>query len=885
MTASGARPPAPALGAGLLGVAALAVGSLAPDLAMAPRAWLLLAGFLAIAAGLAIAPRRSFTPLAIALIFVVYGGLSALVAIPQTAEGSAETARSLSKDEVRASTPAKGYKVLVDEESFAYAAKVTSLAGVCAILAALLVLRGARRERRAPLRSPLAHPQRLEWVGKGLVIAGFAGVLLALIRFLSTQLPTDDLWDSAKSFWIGGSYFLLLATFAVPGFGLWLQGLLARGAWGRRLAPLAAVMAVYLLLLLPTGQRGFVIAICLMVLAVLVFNGRLAPRAFAALAVVGVVAIGLTQAARNVINDTGGFDTGEYVERLAPNRWEDLYGSQLASFNWTALIEENRDRLDIPNSFSRALLKPVPRQIYPEKSQGFGTEFTRRMFPEAAEQQVSFATPLTAETDYFYGPLGVVLVFTLLGGLAAFAESRILAFAARIVWPIAFAALAWTVFVLYRGDLANALVVASGWLIPLLLVSRAVGLRQPARVKKILIDALQVAPEFSGIGRRIAELGRDFKSRPPAVPLRVRCAKDVQEDLRPEFPANTEFEAPLSSSRPRSLRIAYQQLVGPLRDSASTLLVCPGDQAPVWGRAPVVFIVHDVRRVSMPQTAESRAERLYYRLSTRAGVMRAAEILTISEFSRDELHRHFEPQAPVGIVVSRIEPRSVSPGAGDRIGSGPPLSDSAPQLLAVGALRSYKGLETLIEALGRLAERGVPVPRTVCVGADESGSGYPDRLRAMAAERGVGEYFEIRGWVADAELARLYAESTASVSPSEFEGFGLPVAEGLAAGLPVIASSIPPHREVAGDAALYFEPGNADELAAAIERLMGDGEQRERLRAIASRRVSEIGRDSPTWAEAIGAAARRLSSEEAATTRPAGSPAEEAAPTGSPSVG
>ena len=870
-----ARPLTPALGAGALGLAALGVGSLAPDLAMAPRAWLLLAGFVAIAVGLAIAPRRSYTPILVALIFVVYGGLSALVAIPQTAEKAAETATTLTEDQRRASTPAEGYNVLVEEDSFAYAAKVTSLAGVCAILAALLVLRTARRERRAPERSPLAHPQRLEWVGKALVLAGFVGVVLALVRFLSTQLPTDDLWDSAKSFWIGGSYFLLLATFAVPGFGLWLQGLLARGAWGRRLVPLASVLAVYLLLLIPTGQRGFVIAVGLMVLAVLVFNGRLAPRAFAALAVIGVVAIGLTQAARNVIGDTGGFDAEEYVERLAPDRWKDLYGSQLASFNWTALIEENREELDIPNSFSRALLKPVPRQIYPEKSQGFGTEFTSRMFPEAAEQQVSFATPLTAETDYFYGPLGVAFVFALLGGLAAFAETRILAFSARIVWPVAFAALTWTVFVLCRGDLANALVVAAGWLLPLLLVSRAVGIRPPAAIKRILIDALQVAPEFSGIGRRIADLGRDFRSRPPDLPLQVRCAEDVAEGLRDEFPEHTEFVTPLRSSRPRMLRVAYQQIVGPLRDSASTLLVCPGDQAPVAGRAPLLFIVHDVRRISMPQTSESRLERLYYRLVIRAGVMRAAEILTISRFSHDELARLYAPQAPVGIVVSRIEPR---PGAR-------PEAGAEPQLLTVGALRSYKGLETLIDALGQLAERGGPVPRVICVGADESGSGYPDRLRRRAEERGAGDSFEVLGWVSDEELARLYADSTASVSPSEYEGYGLPVAEGLAAGLPVIASSIPPHREVAGDAALYFEPGDADELAEVIERLLADPGLRERLREEGSRRAGEIGRDSPTWAEAVSAAARRLSGGEVASSRPAGSPGERVAPAGSPSGG
>ena len=868
------RSPGPALGLGGIGVAALGVAALAPDLSPAARAWLLFGGFLVIVCGLAFAPRRSYTPILVAVIFVVFGGLSALVAIPQTPEQASQNAQNLTRDQARASVPAEGYEVLASEDSFAYATRVTALAGLSAILAAMLVLWRRRRREQPGTDHPLAHSQRLEWVGKGLVAAGFVGVALALARFALTQLPSDDLWDSAKSFWIGGTYFLLLATFAVPGFGLWLQGLLADGAWGRRLVPFAVVLAVYLLLLIPTGQRGFVIAAGLMILAVLVFNGRLSPRAFAVLAAVGVVGIGLTQAARNVIGDTGGFDADEYVERLAPERWEDLYGSQLASFNWTALIEENREKLDIPNSFAGALLKPVPRQIYPSKSQGFGEEFTRRVFPEASAQQVSFATPLTAEADYAYGPLGVALVFALLGGLAAFAERRILDRAARIVWPVAFAALTWTVFCLCRGDLANALTVSAGWLLPLLLVSRAIGLRPPAPVRRILIDALQVAPEFSGIGRRIAELGREFGRHRSELPLRVRCARDVEETLREAFPADTEFETPLDSSRPRSRRVVYQQFIGPIRDSASTLLVCPGDQAPVWGRAPLLFIVHDVRRISMPETSSSRLERLYYRFVIRAGVMRAAEILTISHFSRDELERIYEPQAPVEVVISDIDPHPAP---------SPPRA-GAPQLLVVGALRRYQGLETLIDALGRLAERGAEVPHVICVGADEAGSGYPERLRRHAAERGVEGAFEVRGWVDDPELVRLYSESTAVVSPSEYEGFGLPVAEGLAAGLPVIASSIPPHREIAGEAALFFEPGDSDALATSIARLIGDGALQQRLREAALSRVAETGSGSATWAEAIAAAAARLDGGET-PIRPAGSLGEPAGAAGSPSAG
>ena len=81
------------------------------------------------------------------------------------------------------------------------------------------------------------------------------------------------------------------------------------------------------------------------------------------------------------------------------------------------------------------------------------------------------------------------------------------------------------------------------------------------------------------------------------------------------------------------------------------------------------------------------------------------------------------------------------------------------------------------------------------------------------------------------------------------------MAESLASGLPTIASAIPPHREIAGDAALFFEPGDAASLAKALEQLVGDAELRERLSRAGLERASRIGRDSPSWAEAFHDAA------------------------------
>ena len=831
----------------LAGVACLGMASVPADsLGSAPRAWLLFAGFLALTLALALIRGRSFAPFAIALVFVVYGGVSALVAVPQSPEAAAEFATTLTKKQVKASTPAEGFDVQVNDDGFAYASLLTALAGLTAIGAALLA--GRRGTQRA--RTANVAPWRVARAGRILVAVGFVGVTLALGRFALTQIPSQDLFASFKSFWVGGSYFLLLATFAVPGFGLWLQGMLSAGAKPLELVRIAATMALYLVLLVPTGQRGFAVALALMVLAVLVHNGRLSRRAFAALVVAGIILIGVSQAARNQIRETGTIDVGGYVTRIAPDQWQSLYGSQLTSFKWTVLVHQNRDLLEIPNPFVRTLLKPIPRQVYPDKSQGFGSEFTRRVYPDAFAQQVSFAIPLMSEADYSYGPLGIVVIFAVLGALAGFAERRLIGRAAPIVRPVAYAAIAWCVFALVRGDLANALVVSAGWILPLVLVSRGIGLRHPAKVRRVVIDALQVAPQFSGIGRRIAEIGKSIEQDTLGVPLVVRCGGDVADEMREKFPVQTTFETPLHSSRPRTLRIAYQQLIAPIFDRSSTLLVCPGDQAPIWGRAQLLFIIHDVRRVTHPDSSESRREARYYRAVLTSGARRATRILTISKFSQEEITRVLAPTAPIEVVASHPPPRR------DLLAAGPDSNS----LLVVGALRSYKGLETAIEALALLAtdDRNSRLPTVICVGGQEGGQGYDRELANLACDRGVGDQFQLVGWVSDERLNQLYRESFGTLNPSSYEGYGLPVAESLAYGLPTIASDIPAHREVAADAALYFPAGSARGLADAISSVVDHPGLRTRLAGAALERSLQLQAASTSWGKAIQEELKRL---------------------------
>lgn len=341
---------------------------------------------------------------------------------------------------------------------------------------------------------------------------------------------------------------------------------------------------------------------------------------------------------------------------------------------------------------------------------------------------------------------------------------------------------------------------------------------------KIVVDALQVPPAYTGVGRQVLEIGSQLHDLPTGLELRLRCAADTAAVLGAAFPPGTTVETPIRSARPRLRRIALQQLLQPLRDDPDTLLVCLGDQAPLFGRATRLLVVNDVRRLA---SGGGSADEAYYRWLVPRAARRSDHLATISRFSRDELRRLTGLEATV--VAHHPAPRASAP------------APAGSHLLVVGALRRYKGIETAIAAIGRLA----PAARRPLVAVGPT-LGRGDELIAQAAAAGV--VLELRGWVPELELERLYAEAYAVVCPSTYEGYGLPVAEALARGQAVVASDIPPHREIGSEACLWFVAADAASLAAALERLPT---LRDDLAAAAVERIRELQDERPTWRDLI----------------------------------
>src|SRR5262249_5754640 len=123
---------------------------------------------------------------------------------------------------------------------------------------------------------------------------------------------------------------------------------------------------------------------------------------------------------------------------------------------------------------------------------------------------------------------------------------------------------------------------------------------------------------------------------------------------------------------------------------------------------------------------------------------------------------------------------------------------------------------------------------------------HAQRIEALVAELGLSEKTEIPGWLPREKVLDLYAHAHAFVYPSTFEGFGMPVLESLAAGIPTACSDIPPLREVAADAALYFDPQDENAIRAALERIGSDESMRTKLSQAGPNRARPF-----TWERAV----------------------------------
>jgi glycosyltransferase involved in cell wall biosynthesis len=200
---------------------------------------------------------------------------------------------------------------------------------------------------------------------------------------------------------------------------------------------------------------------------------------------------------------------------------------------------------------------------------------------------------------------------------------------------------------------------------------------------------------------------------------------------------------------------------------------------------------------------------------TRICARTAHRVITISESARDDIVGNF------GIDEAKVD---VTP-LGVRMPEQQPSAQASllPTVLCVAQKRPYKNLASLIRAIAELRDEQAVL---VLPGAPTE---HETELRELTHRLAVTERVRFIDWVSADELERLYATATCFVLPSLIEGFGLPVLEAMARGVPVACSDRPALPEVVGDAALLFDPTDQAAVTGAVRRLLGDAELRQSL--------------------------------------------------------
>lgn len=240
--------------------------------------------------------------------------------------------------------------------------------------------------------------------------------------------------------------------------------------------------------------------------------------------------------------------------------------------------------------------------------------------------------------------------------------------------------------------------------------------------------------------------------------------------------------------------------------------------------------VHDTVPWTHPQTLTPRGVR--WHKSTIARAARIADAFVVpTRAVADDLATRVDGNAAVEVIPHApaeifTTPQPKPPGLPDTY------------LLAVGTLEPRKGIDVLIAAVGVLHRGGKPAPPVLLAGPDGWGGLNP---RELAAVEGLpAEAIRPLGYLSDQELAAVVQAAQAVVVPSRAEGFGLPVLEAMAAGVPVVHSDAAALVEVAAGAGVVVPRGNPEALAAALHELTHDPARREQLSAQGRARAAQF---------------------------------------------
>lgn len=262
----------------------------------------------------------------------------------------------------------------------------------------------------------------------------------------------------------------------------------------------------------------------------------------------------------------------------------------------------------------------------------------------------------------------------------------------------------------------------------------------------------------------------------------------------------------------RPARLIWEQTLLPLKVATMRLdcLFNPGFTAPILTACPNVTVFHDLQHKRHPEHFRW-FDRPAWQFFLWAAIHRSRMLVADSGATRDDLIHYYKIRPErVRIALLGVEDEFFS--IADLRG---PIR---PYILCVSTLHPHKNIERLVRVFGRFREIKPEFELVLGGLRGFRASAIENLISRLNLEANV----RITGWIPRTELYELFRHATAFIYPTTFEGFGLPVIEAMAAGVPLACSDIEPLRSITGDAAVRFAPDSDDEMLAALLRVSED---------------------------------------------------------------
>jgi len=281
-------------------------------------------------------------------------------------------------------------------------------------------------------------------------------------------------------------------------------------------------------------------------------------------------------------------------------------------------------------------------------------------------------------------------------------------------------------------------------------------------------------------------------------------------EIRKRLSHVTEFNGALAPYHP--LDCFYSSIK--LLSVNGPLFFSPGYSSPLYLRTPFAFTIHDLNHIDCPEQQDP-LKAVYYERVMRPACKRALQVFTVSEYSRNRIAEWS------GLDPARIV--NIGNGVGAEFcPDGEHYDPGAPYIFCVGNRKSYKNELRALRAFAQT--RSARSLHLLFLGTPSA------ELLLASRSLGLEKRVQFLGRLTDAQLASVYRGAVAILFPSLFEGFGLPVIEGMACGTPVITSTVCSLPEVAGGAALLVDPTSEEAIASALEQVINSAALRDQLR-------------------------------------------------------